>query len=205
MVSPLELSHIFSWDGVPILKKESFVKEDKWEDDKSRFTSVTYTIKGKNLTTVSRRDKEVDTVWTIEPLVKSFDDVKLFLELPDEIFEENVYIRHMEEEEKKLNDKGIIMVDTEDPVCAVASMFKLEDFTLFALTEKKLCHALLEKHSVYINKRIEKAAKEFPGRLWRIYGPEFITEPFLPPALFEEYVVKYTGPLIQTIKSMADL
>jgi len=201
MVSPVRTQSHLSWDGSSNTEKRKlFVKEDKWEDDKSRFTSVTYTIKGKNLTTVSRRDKEVDTVWTIEPLVKSIDDVKLFLELPDEIFEENVDIRHMEEEEKKLNDKGIIMVDTEDPVCAVASMFKLEDFTLFALTEKKLCHALLEKHSVYINKRIEKAAKEFPGRLWRIYGPEFITEPFLPPALFEEYVVKYTGPLIQTIK-----
>lgn len=201
MVSPVRAQSHLSWDGSSNTEKRKlFVKEDKWEDAKSRFTRVTYTIKGKNLTTISRRDKEIDTVWTIEPLIKTIDDVDLFLALPDEIFEENVDIRHMEEEEKKLNDKGIIMVDTEDPVCAVASMFKLEDFTLFALTEKKLCHALLEKHSVYIKKRIEKAAREFPGRLWRIYGPEFITEPFLPPVLFEEYVLNYTGPLVQTIK-----
>ena len=133
-------------------------------------------------------------------MLKSSDDVNLFLELPDEIFEENIDIAHMEEQEKKLGDSGIVMVDTEDPVCAVASLFNLEDFTIFAFTEQELCHKLLEKHARYIHKRTEKVAREFPGRLWRIYGPEYVTEPFLPPAFFDDYVVKYTGPMVKQIK-----
>ena len=47
---------------------------------------------------------------------------------------------------------------------------------------------------------LKKWQWNFPGRLWRIYGPEYITEPFLPPALFDEYVVRYTGPMVKMIK-----
>ena len=201
MVSPVRAQSHLSWSGSSNTEKRRlFVAEEKWEENKSRFTRLTYKAGGKTLTSISRRDREIDTVWTIEPLIKNLGDVNLFLDLPDEIFEENIDISHMEEEERNLGEKGIIMVDTEDPVCAVASLFSLEDFTVFAMTEQKSCHALLEKHSRYIHKRVEKAAKEFPGRLWRIYGPEFITEPFLPPSLFDEYVVKYTGPMVEQIK-----
>ena len=37
------------------------------------------------------------------------------------------------------------MVDTEDPLCAAAQLFSMEDFTIIALTEQKLFHRLLEK------------------------------------------------------------
>jgi uroporphyrinogen-III decarboxylase len=36
--------------------------------------------------------------------------------------------------------------------------------------------------------------------LWRIYGPEFATEPYLPPHLFKDYVVRYTGPMVEMIQ-----
>lgn len=201
MVSPVRAQSHLSWDGSANTEKRRFyVKEERWEEGNSRFGRITYSINGRSLTSISRRDREIDTVWTIEPLIKTIDDVQIFLELPDEIFEENIDTEHIRLEESKLGDRGIIMIDTEDPVCAVASMFRLEDFTIFAMTEKKLCHALMEKHSRYIWERVENVSGYFPGRLWRIYGPEFITEPFLPPELFEEYVVRHTGPLVEKIR-----
>jgi uroporphyrinogen-III decarboxylase len=201
LVSPVRAQSHLSWDGSENtgLRKQ-FVEEKVWEENNSRFTRLTFKIGGKKLTSLTRRDKNLDTVWTVEYLLKNNDDVNLFLELPDEIFEENFDIAHLEEQEKKLGDRGIVMVDTEDPVCAVASLFNLEDFSIFAFTEPVLCHKLLEKHARYIHKRTEKAAREFPGRLWRIYGPEYITEPFLPSSFFKDYVVKYTGPMVQQIK-----
>ena len=42
-------------------------------------------------------------------------------------------------------------------------------------------------------------AREFPGRLWRIYGPEYASEPYLPPRLFDEYVVRYVTPMVDAI------
>ena len=202
LVSPVRAQSHLSWNGsANVGIRKQFVEEKVWEENNSRFTRLIFKIGGKELTSLSRRDKNLDTVWTIEHLLKSTDDAKLFLELPDEIFEENIDIAHLEEQEKKLGERGIVMVDTEDPVCAVASLFQLEVFTIFAFTEQDLCHKMLEKHARYIHKRTEQVAKEFPGRLWRIYGPEYITEPFLPSTFFDDYVVKYTGPMVKQIKN----
>lgn len=202
MVSPVRAQSHLSWNGSSSIDvRKQFVEEKVWEENNSRFTRLTYNLGKKKLTCLNRRDKDIDTVWTTEPLLKNVDDVNLFLQLPDEIFEENINTGHLEEQENRLGESGIVMVDTEDPVCAVASLFSLETFTIFALTEKELCHKLLEKHALYIHKRTEKVAREFPGRLWRIYGPEYITEPFLPPTLFDDYVVKYTKPMVKQIKN----
>ncbi|GAH87901.1 unnamed protein product, partial [marine sediment metagenome] len=116
-------------------------------------------------------------------------------------FAEDVDVTNLVEEDRKLADRGIVMVDTEDPICAAASLFSMEDFTIVALTEQKLFHRLLEKLSHHIYARTEKTAKAFPGHLWRIYGPEYVTEPYLPPHLFKEYVVRYTGPMVEAIQT----
>jgi uroporphyrinogen-III decarboxylase len=201
LVSPVRAQSHLSWDGsTNVGIRSGYVRDETWEENNSRFTRQTFKIGKKELTSLSRRDKNLDTVWTVEYLLKSIDDIKLYLELPDEIFDEKIDISHLVEEEKKVGDKGIIMVDTEDPVCAVAALFKLEDFSVFAFTREELCHKLLEKHSRYIHKRTSQVAKEFPGRLWRIYGPEYVTEPLLPSRFFEDYVVRYTGPMIRQIK-----
>ena len=151
------------------------------------------------MTALTRRSPEVDTVWTVEHLLKNPEDLKAYLELPDEIFAEDVDVSSLVEEDRRLGESGIIMVDTEDPICAAASLFSMENFTVIALTEQKLFGRLLEKLSVHIQARTEKTAKAFPGHLWRIYGPEYATEPYLPPNLFKEYVVRYTGPMVEAI------
>jgi uroporphyrinogen-III decarboxylase len=206
LVSPVRAQSHLSWDGSSNSGiRDRYVKQKVWEENNSRFTRLTFRIDGKELTSLTRRDKNLDTVWTVEYLLKNKEDVDLYLSLPDEVFEENIDTTHMVEVEKNLGDKGIILVDTEDPLCAVASLFNLEDFTIFAYTEKDLCHKLLEKHARYIHKRTEQAAKELPGRLWRIYGPEYATEPFLPASFFHEYVVKYAGPMVKMIKEHGGL
>jgi len=181
-------------------RRAEFFRIEKYEQDGSRFKRVTLNIAGRIMTSLTRRSPEVDTVWTVEHLLKDVDDLKAYLKLPDEIFAEQVNVAGLVEEEKKLGDRGIVMVDTEDPICEAASLFSMEDFTILALTEQKLFHRLLEKLARHIHNRTEKAAKAFPGRLWRIYGPEYVTEPYLPPHLFKEYVVRYTGPMVKTIQ-----
>src|SRR5450759_3876930 len=152
LVSPVRAQSHLSWNGsANVGIRKQFVVEKVWEENNSRFTHLTFKIGSKELTSLSRRDRNIDTIWIVENLLKSTDDVNLFLELPDEIFEENIDIAHLEEQENKLGDSGIVMVDTEDPVCAVASLFDLEDFTIFAYTEQELCHRLLEKHARYID------------------------------------------------------
>ncbi|UCF43138.1 MAG: hypothetical protein JSV99_11255 [Planctomycetota bacterium] len=180
--------------------RSEFFKTEQYVEDGCRFNRVSLKIGDRTMTSLTRRDPDADTVWTLEHLLKSTDDLKAYLELPDEVFTENIDIGKLIKEDKELGDSGILMVDTEDPICAAASLFSMEDFTIIAITEHQLMHSLLEKLSRYIYTRTEKVAKEFPGHLWRIYGPEYATEPFLPPNLFKEYVVRYDTSMIEAIQ-----
>ncbi len=175
-------------------------KVEEFLENGCRFKRMTLNAGDRTLTSLTRRNPDVDTLWTIEHLLKSVDDLKAYLELPDEVFEEEVDVTALIEEDEKLGEKGIIMIDTEDPLCAAASLFSMQDFTVIALTEQKLFHQLLKKLSRHIYTRTELTARAFPGHLWRIYGPEYATEPYLPPHLFKEYVVCYTGPMIDMIQ-----
>jgi uroporphyrinogen-III decarboxylase len=177
-----------------------FFRTEEYYEDGCRFRRVTLKIAGRTMTSLTRRSPDVDTVWTIEHLLKNTDDLKAWLELPDEVFAEEIDVTGLIEEDQQLGERGIVMVDTEDPICAAASLFSMEDYTVVALTEQRLFHRLLEKLSRHIYTRTERTAVEFPGHLWRIYGPEYAAEPYLPPHLFAEYVVRYTGPMVATVQ-----
>jgi uroporphyrinogen-III decarboxylase len=180
--------------------RAEFFQTEKFMADGCRFKRVTLSIAGRKMTSLTRRSPDLDTIWTLEHLLKSTDDLKSYLELPDEVFAEKIDVARLIEEDKRLGDRGIVMVDTEDPLCAAASLFSMEDYTIVALTEQKLFHRLLEKLSRHIYARTQATAEAFPGHLWRIYGPEYATEPYLPPRLFEQYVIHYTGPMVEMIQ-----
>jgi len=180
--------------------RAEFFKTEIFLADGFSFKRVTLKIAGRTMTSLTRRSPDLDTIWTLEHLLKSTDDLKAYLELPDEVFAEKIDVADLIEEDEKLGDRGIVMVDTEDPICAAAYLFSMQDFTVIALTEQKLFHRLLEKLSRHIYTRTQATAEEFPGHLWRIYGPEYATEPYLPPHLFGEYVVRYTGPMVEMIQ-----
>jgi hypothetical protein len=169
-------------------------------EDGYRFKHMTLKAGDRILTSLTRRGPDVDTLWTIEYLLKNVDDLKAYLEVPDEVFAEKVDVTKLIEEDERLAERGIIMIDTEDPLCAAASLFSMADFTVVALTEQKLFHQLLEKLSRHIYTRTQTTARLFSGHLWRIYGPEYATEPYLPPHLFKEYVTRYTGPMVEMIQ-----
>lgn len=193
-----------AWDTGSAASKSlrgEFFKTQRYLDRDRQMTRTTVCVAGRTMTSLTRRDPDTDTLWTVEHLLKNLDDVQAYLQLPEEVFAETIGIAPLIQEERDLGDRGIVMVDTEDPVCAVAALLSMEDFTILAMTETKLCHRLLEKCARYIQHRTEQVAKQFPGRLWRIYGPEYATEPYLPPRLFDEYVVRYTGPMVEAIKA----
>jgi hypothetical protein len=178
----------------------NLVQIDKYVEDQWHCTRTTVRTGGRTLSSTTRRSPEVDTTWTTEHLLKNVDDLKAYLELPDEFFAEETNVERLIEDDARVGDRGIVMVDTEDPICAAASLFGMEDFLTVALTEPTLFHRLLEKLSRPLYARTECVSEAFPGHLWRIYGPEYAAEPFLPPRLFKEYVVRYTEPMVRAIQ-----
>jgi len=151
----------------------NLVQIDKYVEDQWHCTRTTVRTGGRTLSSTTRRSPEVDTTWTTEHLLKNVDDLKAYLELPDEFFAEETNVERLIEDDARVGDRGIVMVDTEDPICAAASLFGMEDFLTVALTEPTLFHRLLEKLSRPLYARTECVSEAFPGHLWRIYGPEY--------------------------------
>ena len=202
MRSPVRKRSHQAWDDADGRSiRGEFLRVRLCEEGGCRVTRSTLTIAGRTLTSTTRRTRDVDTVWSCEPLLKSREDLLAWLQLPDEFFDETVHTAPLIEEETRLGDRGLVMVDTEDPLCMAATLFSMEDYTVLALTEPRLFHRLLEKLARHIHVRTAAIARELPGRLWRIYGPEFATEPYLPPHLFAEYVGRYTAAMVRTVKA----
>ncbi|MCC6123591.1 MAG: hypothetical protein IT426_01375 [Pirellulales bacterium] len=175
-------------------------KDETWIDGDHRHTRRTVAAGRRTLRMQTRRDADINTVWTTEHLLKDVEDLDAFLEL-DLFGSEDMAIdpTPVYKAEAALGDTGIVMIDTPDPLCLAALLFAMGDYTVIAATERERFHRLLERFSAVLSAKTEMVAKALPGRLWRIYGPEFASPPYLRPALFREYVCRYVTPMIEAI------
>ena len=152
------------------------------------------------LTTRTRRDSDVNTSWTTEHLLKNIDDVHAYLSLPEPDAVGNADPQAVIDTEAEIGDSGIVMINSPDPLCLAASLFDFGLYTVLAMTETLLFRRLLDRFARRLLPRTEAASMALPGRLWRIYGPEYASPPYLPPALFHEYVCVYVKPMIEAIQ-----
>ena len=181
--------------------RHEFYTHETYMQDGSRYTRTTLDAGRKTLTSLTRRDPGADTTWMLEHLLKDTDDLRAFLDLPDEAFEpDEVDIEAIRRMDRAVGDRGIILIDTADPIAEGGLLFEMGVYTIIANTEPELFHRLLERFAGPLLRRTETVAKACPGHLWRVVGPELATEPYLPPARFEEFIVPYTGPIVETIK-----
>jgi hypothetical protein len=185
--------------GRPGTGRERFFRHATHDDGETRTTRTTLTVGARTMTQVAVRRRDVHTTWTTEHLLKDADDVEAYLAIPDEVFAEEVDVAPLLAEEQALGDRGLVMVDTEDPLCAAAGLFSMADYTVLAYTQPALFHRLLAKMAARILPRTAEVSRLLPGRLWRIYGPEYASEPYLPPRLFAEYVGRYVAPMVAAI------
>ncbi|MCL1796176.1 MAG: hypothetical protein FWG37_04710 [Clostridia bacterium] len=155
---------------------------------------------GKTFTFADVRKKDIDTLWNVKCVFQDAGDLEHYLSTPDEWEPPIPDIGDILEAEKLLGDTGIVCVDMGDPLCEVAQYFDLPDFLVTALGEPELFHRALERSARRKLSEVKAFAAAAPGRLWRIYGPEYATAPFLPPELFDAYVVRYDKPIIDAIK-----
>jgi hypothetical protein len=165
----------------------------------SCFMVSTIRIGNHTLTSCTRRDPDVNTVWTVEHLLKNVDDLKAFLDIPVQVTTGSLDSSPVLEAEKALGDTGIVMIDTPDPLCLAASLFEMGEYTVVAMTEPGLFRQLLERFALLLHPKTEAVASMLPGRLWRIYGPEYASPPYLPPRLFREYVCGYDASMVAAI------
>lgn len=118
--------------------------DETWRDERCVFTRRTVAAGDRILTMQTRRDSDVDTVWTTEHLLKNPNDLRAFLELPPPPVGSQIDTGPFLAAEAALRDAGIVMIDTPDPLCLAALLFDLGEYTVTALTEPTLFHRLVE-------------------------------------------------------------
>jgi hypothetical protein len=180
---------------------EQLTRVESWIDAAgNHFRRTTLQAGKRTLTSLTRRDLDVNTIWTLEHLLKDDDDLQAYLELPLLDAQGTPDIQGVLEAEAALGDSGVVMIDTPDPLCGAAQLFDMATYTMIAFSEPALFHRLLERCAAVLHAQTELVARALPGRLWRIYGPEYASPPYLPPRLFDEYVLRYDTPMVETIQ-----
>ncbi len=189
------------FSGVPPSPLDERTAIEKWVDERgSLFTRRTVRAGKRLLTEVTRRDRDVNTVWTVEHLLKGVADLQAFLEIPPQEYIGEPEVSCVLNAEQTLGDTGIVLLDTSDPLCEAAQLFDMANYTVIAFHEPQLFSRLLDWFAQPLYHKVEALAKCLPGRLWRIYGPEYASPPYLPPRLFKTYVVAYDTPIVKTIQ-----
>ena len=176
---------------------------ETWVQDGCRFTRTSLKAARRTLCEVTRRDPDVNTVWVIEHLLKDLDDLKSYLDLPRAAFGGRPDPSGVLSAEEALGESGIVMIDTSDPLCEAAALFDLATFTVLATTEPRWFRRLLDRFAEVMLPQTEAVADALPGRLWRIYGPEYASPPYLHPRLFHEFVLGYDEPMVRSIQARA--
>ncbi len=177
------------------------MQTDRWEEDDSRYTRHTLSVAGHDFVRVQRQDRNVNTLWTLEHPLQNKADVEAYLSLPEPEDVGKPDVTRALELERKLGDSGIIMLDTPDPLCCAAEMFEMSDYMVFAMTEPDLFTRLLDRFARELWEKVRRVVDVLPGRLWRVYGPEYASEPYLPPHMFEQYVTHYDTPLVEAVQA----
>lgn len=173
---------------------------ETWTEGTTRYTRRTIRCGRRVFTATDRRDQDVNTTWRLEHFLKGPDDLRAWLELPAAVYAGEPDMTGVLAAEAALGDSGIVMIDTPDPLCLAADLFPMADYTVVAATEPALFHRLLERFAAVLWPKTEAVAAAAPGRLWRIYGPEYASVPYLHPRFFREYVVRYDTPMVRAIQ-----
>lgn len=148
-----------------------------------------------------RRDPDVDTVWITEHLLKDAADLAAWAALPVPADPGQPDTARFLATEAALGEAGIMMVDTSDPLCDLAGLMAMQDFSVLCLEEPALIERALERAAAIRLPCIRRISAALPGRLWRIYGPEYASPPYLSPRFYERLMVRWDREVVQAIQA----
>lgn len=153
---------------------------------------------GQTLQTVHACRPGTGHTWVLEHLCKTPDDARLLIGQPWDgcVAGAGDFFTL----ERSLGDRGLIWVTIPSPILVVCRLFDPTDFLLLTLTENKLLHQLVELTAERIRRNLEILLDEGVGPIIRFGGAEHCTPPMMSPKSFDDFVVRYDGPLIELAK-----
>lgn len=174
-------------------------ESESWQEGDFTVTRTTvHTAKG-DLYSTSKFTPNVKTTWTVEHLCKTEEDIERHLSIP--FHPMPVETAGFSALDAELGDRGIVLCDTGDAIGYVAPLFEFGEFTIVAMTQPERIRALCDQAHQRIMHNLRGMLQAGCGPLYRIWGPEYCTPPYLPPAAFREFVVPYVTEMVELIHS----
>ncbi|MFH1228090.1 MAG: uroporphyrinogen decarboxylase family protein [Planctomycetota bacterium] len=183
------------------LESSSPISVDKteWRENHTTVCKRTLHTPEGPLTQTKKIMDGLNTVWQTEHLCKSVQDVDRALSIPYRplSYDTSDYARIQQE----VGNNGIIMADLADPLCLAAELMELGEYTVWAMTETKHFDRTIEILNERNMENLKRMLEINVVDLYRIYGPEYATPPFLPPKLFKKAVLPYVSKMVDLIHS----
>jgi hypothetical protein len=150
-----------------------------------------------NLRSVSQKDPSVNTTWVVEHYCKNSADVDGALSVPYEPaqYDASDYPRVLAE----LGEHGIVMASLADPAYLAADLMSFEDFLLWIFEQTDHFARTVEIVAERVMENLRRQLELCPVDLYRICGPEYMTPPFLPPAMFRRFMLPHLRAMVEII------
>lgn len=141
-------------------------------------------------------------LWRVEHAAKTLDDLVALAEVPFDYQPQEDDIHLYAQVCDTLGERGLVMWFLSEPISTIACAISFEEFLLLAGSEQKVLHELMEEMTRRILLIIDKVFARWPhlGRMVMLGGCEEATPPMMGPGGFEEFVVPYSGRIIERLK-----
>jgi len=172
----------------------------EWDECERHFTKKIFHTRYGDLTSLYREDAGIHTVWTLKHLLEDISDIDKYLSHPYESPEWDMTSFYSEQ--RKLGDKGVMMISVDDPICLAAELFEMSTFLVHAMTEpEKIKYFLDAIHERQMHQLRQILNNDVKDVIFRICGPEYATPPYLSPDYYYNYVTCYLIDICREIKS----
>ena len=145
-----------------------------------------------------RTEPNVDTVWTIEHLIKNVDDAEKVLSIPYRF--EKPDLSQYAAEVAKLEDWGTPICFVSTPLVMVSQLMDFQMFFEWLATERALIDRMIGTIYERVAERLQCVIEQGVGPLFRFGGSEQATPPMMSKRMFKQFIVKYEGPLWQMVR-----
>jgi hypothetical protein len=157
---------------------------------------VIHTPKG-DLTTTDKYQPGIGTSWYTEPLVKTVEDAEALLSVPYEFVPPNLApaLEFMD----RVGERALTEVGVSTPLVSVSRLMHFDQFLLWCVTQRDLVHRLISTMAERVRVGLEYVLKAGVGPCFWVGGSEQATPPMMGPAMYDDFVVRYDGPLLDLV------
>ena len=164
--------------------------------DFQRTIRVCHTPQG-DLRSVTQATPAVYTTWQVEHWCKSPADVDKALSVPYQPARYDA--SDLARVRTELGEHGLVMASIGDPAYLAADLMSFQDYLLWAFAETdhfaRTVAVIAERVMENLRRQLDCCVVD----LYRIVGPEYFTPPYLPPAMFQRFVVPHVTEMVRLI------